>query len=61
MKTKAQAAKRTAGIGRARMAPGKVKTGKETGRKVLREHIVTHAGRWDGYCSGEELMRKTRP
>lgn len=27
----------------------------------LQEHIVSHAGRWDGYCSGEELLRKTRP
>jgi hypothetical protein len=27
----------------------------------LQEHIDAHAGTWDGYCSGEELMRKTRP
>ena len=27
----------------------------------MQEHIDTHAGTWDGYCSGEELLRRTRP
>ena len=25
------------------------------------EHIRRYAGTWDGYCSGEELLRRTRP
>jgi hypothetical protein len=25
------------------------------------EHIRHYAGTWDGYCSGEELLRRTRP
>ncbi len=25
------------------------------------EHVRKHAGTWDGYCSGTELLRKTRP
>jgi predicted transcriptional regulator len=28
---------------------------------ALQEHIDAYAGTWDGYCSGEELLRKTRP
>ena len=25
------------------------------------EHVRRFAGTWDGYCSGEELLRRTRP
>lgn len=25
------------------------------------EHIRKYAGTWDGYCSGKELLRRTRP
>ena len=25
------------------------------------EHVRRYAGTWDGYCSGEELLRRTRP
>jgi hypothetical protein len=28
---------------------------------ALQEHILARAGSWDGYCSGEELLQKTRP
>ncbi len=28
---------------------------------AMQEHINAHAGTWDGYCSGEELLRRTRP
>jgi predicted transcriptional regulator len=28
---------------------------------AMQEHIDSHAGRWDGYLSGEELLQKTRP
>jgi hypothetical protein len=26
----------------------------------LQQHIDAHAGTWDGHCSGEELLRRTR-
>jgi hypothetical protein len=25
------------------------------------QHVRRFAGTWDGYCSGEELLRRTRP
>jgi hypothetical protein len=28
---------------------------------ALHEHILARAGTWDSHCSGEELLRKTRP
>ncbi|MCI0535881.1 MAG: ribbon-helix-helix domain-containing protein [Verrucomicrobiales bacterium] len=31
------------------------------GLNALQEHIMARAGTWDGYCSGEELLRRTRP
>ena len=31
------------------------------GLNTLQEHIMARAGTWDGYCSGEELLRRTRP
>jgi len=31
------------------------------GMNAMQEHIMTRAGTWDGYCSGEELLRRTRP
>jgi hypothetical protein len=43
------------------MAAEYVKSAKGSARNDFQEHIATHAGRWDGYCSGEELLRKTRP
>jgi hypothetical protein len=30
-------------------------------RDAAVEHIRRFAGTWDGYCSGEELLRRTRP
>ena len=32
-----------------------------TARDAAVEHIRCFAGTWDGYCSGEELLRRTRP
>ena len=32
-----------------------------SGLNAMQEHIDAFAGRWDGYCSGEELLRRTRP
>jgi len=31
------------------------------GLNAMQEHINAYAGAWDGYCSGEELLRRTRP
>jgi len=31
------------------------------GLNTMQEHIDAYAGTWDGHCSGEELMRRTRP
>jgi bifunctional DNA-binding transcriptional regulator/antitoxin component of YhaV-PrlF toxin-antitoxin module len=28
---------------------------------VTREHIQKYSGTWDGYLSGEELLKRTRP
>jgi len=61
LKTKAQAARTTPSAVLRQMATEYVKSSKKTARNALQEHIVTHAGRWDGYCTGEELLRKTRP
>ena len=61
LKTKAQAARTTPSAVLRQMAAEYVKSGRKPARNALQEHIVTHAGRWDGYCSGEELLRKTRP
>jgi hypothetical protein len=30
-------------------------------RDAAVEHIRRFAGTWDGYCSGEQLLRRTRP
>jgi hypothetical protein len=32
-----------------------------TGLNAIQEHIDAYAGAWDGYCSGEELLKRTRP
>jgi hypothetical protein len=61
LKTKAKAAKTTPSAVLRQMAAEYVKSAKKPVRNALQEHIVTHAGRWDGYCSGEELLHKTRP
>ena len=35
--------------------------GAKTSRRAMQAHIDAYAGTWDGYCSGEELLRRTRP
>ena len=32
----------------------------ETSTNTMQQHIDAYAGTWDGYCSGEELLRRTR-
>ncbi len=46
-----------------RRAAAKYVHQKKSGRglNAMQEHIDTYAGTWDGYCSGEELLRRTRP
>jgi hypothetical protein len=33
----------------------------QAAREAAVGHIRRFAGTWDGYCSGEELLRRTRP
>lgn len=33
----------------------------QTARNAAVEHIRRFAGTWDGYISGEELLKRTRP
>ena len=61
LKSKARAARTTPSAVLREMAAQYVKSKRKPARNALQEHIVTHAGRWDGYCSGQELLRKTRP
>ena len=45
-----------------RAAANYVRTQKTApGPNSMQDHINAYAGTWDGYCSGEELLRKTRP
>jgi len=32
-----------------------------SGETPIQARIRARSGTWDGYCSGEELLRKTRP
>lgn len=61
-KAKTKAAKTTPSAVLRRAAADYVRQ-KKNGSAVnaMQQHIDAHAGRWDGYCSGEELLRKTRP
>lgn len=34
---------------------------KDTAASRVQSHIRKYAGTWDGHCSGEELLRRTRP
>jgi len=61
LKAKARSAKTTPSAVLRRMAAEYVRSKDQPPLNGLQEHILTHAGRWDGYCSGEELLRKTRP
>jgi predicted transcriptional regulator len=31
------------------------------GLNAIQEYVDAYAGAWDGYCSGEELLKRTRP
>jgi hypothetical protein len=60
LKAKARSSKTTPSAVLRRLAADYVRGKKKTGRNALQEHIAAYAGTWDGYCSGEELMLKTR-
>jgi predicted transcriptional regulator len=38
-----------------------VKSGPQPARNAMQHHIQARAGSWNGYCSGTELLRQTRP
>jgi len=60
LKAKAKSAKTNPNAVLKRMAAEYVRENKPAGN-AMQEHIRAYAGTWDGYCSGEELLRKTRP
>ena len=60
-KAKAKAAKTSPTAVLRRAAMDYVRETKAKRLNAMQEHIMARAGTWDGYCSGEELLRKTRP
>lgn len=60
LKAKTKAAKTSPSAVLRRAAADYVRKQKPA-QNAMQEHIDAHAGRWDGYCSGEELLRRTRP
>jgi hypothetical protein len=60
LKSKAKAAKTNPSAVLRRMAAEYVRESKPAAN-AMQEHIRAHAGSWDGFCSGEELLRRTRP
>ena len=61
LKAKARSANTTPSAVLRQMALEYVRRKHKPTRNALQEHILAHAGTWNGYCSGEELLRKTRP
>ena len=61
LKAKARSANTTPSAVLRQMALEYVRRKHKPARNALQEHILAHAGTWNGYCSGEELLRKTRP
>jgi hypothetical protein len=61
LKAKAKSAKTTPSAVIRRLAVEYVRSKRQPARNALQDHIVSHAGRWNGFCSGQELLRKTRP
>ena len=59
LKAKAKSAKTNPTAILRRMAAEYVRDNKPAANS-MQEHIRAHAGTWDGYCSGEEVLRKTR-
>jgi predicted transcriptional regulator len=61
LRSKARSAKTTPSAILRQMAQDYVRGAEKPKRNALQEHIADYAGTWDGYVSGEELLRKTRP
>jgi len=60
LKAKAKAAKTSPSAVLRRAAADYVRK-KKPALNAMQEHIDAYAGTWEGYCSGEELLRRTRP
>ena len=60
-KAKAHSAGTTPSVVLRRMVTKYVKAPRPPKRNAVQEHILMYSGRWNGYCSGVELLRKTRP
>lgn len=60
LKAKAKAAKTSPSAILRRAAADYVRKQKPA-LNAMQEHIDAYAGAWDGYCSGEDLLRRTRP
>jgi len=61
LRAKARSAKTNPSAVLRRLAAEYVRGGKQPARNAVQEHIAAFAGTWDGHCSGEELLRRTRP
>jgi hypothetical protein len=62
LKAKTRAARTTPSAVLRRAAADYVRGKKGQKRlNAVQEHIMARAGTWDGHCSGEELLRRTRP
>jgi hypothetical protein len=60
LKAKAKSAKTNPTEVLRRAAEAYVREGRGASDARL-EHVRKYAGSWDGYCSGADLLRKTRP
>jgi predicted transcriptional regulator len=62
LKARAKAAKTSPSAVLRRAAATYVRSKKSgAGVNATQEHIDAYAGTWNGYCSGEELLKRTRP
>jgi hypothetical protein len=61
LKATARSAKTNPSAVLRRLVSDYVRGSKTPASNHLQEHIIAYAGTWDGHCSGEELLRKTRP
>lgn len=59
LKSKAKAA-RTSPSAVLRRAAAEYVRDQQPAGNAMQEHLDAHAGTWDGYCCGEELLRRTR-
>jgi hypothetical protein len=60
-RAKTRAAKTNPSAVLRRAAAEFVKAKGVSSRNAMQEHIRARAGTWNGYCSGEALLQKTRP